>query len=404
MEQHQLEKKLKANIPKLYTYSFFQMFLVIVPVIVPFWQLKGLSLQQIFTLQAVFGGALLLFDLPAGYIADLFGRKRTMVLGSIISALGFQLLWMGETFYDFVIYEFILGLGLSLQSGCDVALLYSTLDKQGKLNRGVNYLGRRLTTISIGEGIASLLGGALAAWSMQWPAYLNAITPWFCVLAALSIYEPTNERMCRKSHKENFKYIARSLLGHSKYLRWILSNFIFYGFATYCAVWSLQPYWQSLGLTVSVFGYLWAGNNFVVALVGSYAQRIEQKLGSKSTFILIALLPIIGYLGMGVSGGLFGLLFTLAFPVCRGLNQVLFQHAINARIPQNMRATVNSVGGLGVRMLFIVFGPLLGYTMDHHGPKNSFFVLAGVYLVGLFVVAIPLHRQMKLEINSEPSA
>src|SRR5580698_6775183 len=91
--------RLKNNIPKLYAFTFFQMFLVIMPVIVPFFQLKGLNLQQIFTLQGIFGGVLILFDAPAGYIADVFGRKITMVVGSAVSAFGFLILCFGQTYF-----------------------------------------------------------------------------------------------------------------------------------------------------------------------------------------------------------------------------------------------------------------------------------------------------------------
>ena len=84
-------KRLSSNIPKLYAYSFFQMFLVIMPVIIPFWESRRLTLKEIFTLQGIFGGALIVFDAPAGYLADLFGRKKAMVIGIIISALGFQI-------------------------------------------------------------------------------------------------------------------------------------------------------------------------------------------------------------------------------------------------------------------------------------------------------------------------
>ena len=62
------------NIKLVYSYSFFMAFLVCIPVIVPYWKSYGLTISQIFTLQGIFGAALIVFDLPAGYIADLFGR------------------------------------------------------------------------------------------------------------------------------------------------------------------------------------------------------------------------------------------------------------------------------------------------------------------------------------------
>jgi MFS family permease len=387
--------RIRANISKLYTFTFFQMFLVVIPVIVPYFQARSLNLQQIFTLQGIFGGALIVCDAPAGYIADLVGRKKTMLIGSIISALGWQILCFGKTFDHFVIYEIILGIGLSLQSGCDVAILYNTLDKLRLRGSGAGYLGRRLTYSTVGEGMASLLGGFLAGLSLNYPAYAMAIVAWIPVFVAASIYEPGGQTLARASHLENLKSIGRAVFGHSKLLTFALFAFIFYGFATFVAVWSLQPYWQSRGLSVHLFGYLWAANNFIVAFVARYVYRIERKIGSVPVVIAVAALPVIGFFGMGITPGLLGLLFTLSFPVCRACNQVIFQDAINKRVPAEMRATANSVASLGMRALFLIFGPVVGAVLDRSGPDHAMTVLGFVYLAGVFLVAWPLLTQRR---------
>ncbi len=371
------------------------MFLVAIPVVVPFWQSLGLSLQQIFTLQGVFGGTLILFDLPAGYIADLFGRKKTLVLGSLISAIGFQLLWWGTSFTHFVLYEFILGVGLSLQSGCDIAILYSSLDELKLSERKAKYLGKRILFMQMGEGIASLAGGALALISLKLPMIVNAVTPFGAVLFASLLYEGHPKRLTKESHLENFHLIRRAIFGHSRLLTLIIIAYIFYGFATYCAVWTLQPYWQQKGLNFSVFGYLWAFNCFLTGLVGHFAHRIEAALGSIGAVFVISITPILGYLGMGLCGGWLGISFMIFFPICRGLNQVLFQDAVNSRVPHEIRATANSIGSLGMRMLFLGIGPWVGHVIDKTGPAMALESIGYIYIIGFFVIALPLLGQRR---------
>jgi MFS family permease len=387
--------RIRANISKLYAFTFFQMFLVIIPVIVPYFQARGLNLQQIFTLQGIFGGVLIILDAPAGYIADVIGRKKTMLIGSAISAVGFQVLCFGQTFNHFVLYEVIIGVGLSLQSGCDVAILYNTLEKLRLHGSGAGYLGRRLTYSTIGEGIASLLGGFLAGLSLDYPAYAMAAVSWIPLFVAASIFEPEGQTLSRNSHIENLRAIGKAVFLKSRILTYALMAFVFYGFATFVAVWSLQPYWQSRGLSIHLFGYLWAINNFIVAFIARYAYRVERKIGSVPVVIAVALLPVIGFFGMGLTPGLLGLLFTLSFPVCRAGNQVIFQDAINKRVPAEMRATANSVASLGMRALFLFFGPLVGAVLDTHGPDRAMIVLGFVYLAGIFFVALPLLSQRR---------
>ena len=83
--------------------------------VVPYWQSLGLKLKDVFLLQGIFGGTLILFDAPAGYVADLCGRKKVLIIGSLVSALGFQVLWFGRTFFDFALMEVLMGLGLIME-------------------------------------------------------------------------------------------------------------------------------------------------------------------------------------------------------------------------------------------------------------------------------------------------
>lgn len=386
---------IKRNIPKLYVYSFFQFFLVLIPVIIPFWQSKGLTLSEIFLLQGIFGAVLIVMDMPAGYFADLFGRKKAMVFGSLISGAGFQILWFGQTFWDFAIYEIILGVGLSLQSGCDVALLYNSMEKLEAPGRKAGVLGRQRAAGTFGEGIASLLGGFLAGYALEYPAYANALAAWAPFLVALTIHEPMGQALEKVSHRENVLLIGRSLFKHSRLLRLVIVSHIFYGFATYCAIWAFQPYWTSRGLDITSFGYLWALNMFMIAAVSRSAHVLEEKLGSVAIVLIIAILPVIGYLGMGLNGGMLGILFGMAFPMTRGLSAVIYQDAINTRVPAKIRATTNAIGSLGVRALFIVFGPLIGHVLETRGPEPMMLMLGYVYVAGFFLITLPLVRERK---------
>ena len=229
-----------------------------------------------------------------------------MVAGSIISAIGFQFLWYGHTFYDFAIYEIIIGIGLSLQSGCDIAILYQSLEKLRLHGSGAGYLGRRLNYSTTGEAIASLFGGFFGGISLFLPAYVQAGVAWIPMFIAMSLYEPEGQKLSSASHIQNFRMIGKAVFGHSKLLTFTILAFIFYGFATFVAVWSMQPYRLTRGLSISLFGYHWAANNLLVAFVGRYVYLVERRLGSVAIVIIIALLPVIGYFGMAFTPRLWG--------------------------------------------------------------------------------------------------
>ena len=107
-----------------------------------------------------------------------------------------------------------------------------------------------------------------------------------------------------------------------------------------------------------------------------------------------ALLPFAAYLIMALLGGPVGVLFGLAFPLCRGLNMVIFYDALNKRLDAEFRATVNSLVSLGMRSIFIVTGPVLGFVVDRYGVNLSLMVLAAWFLPTVAFVLFGLARQI----------
>ena len=118
--------QLRRNINRTLAFGFFQVFLVIMPVIVPFFETRGLTMQQIFLLQAVFAVVVLVMEIPSGYAADLLGRRVTLLVGSVFIALGHTMLLFADGFAGLAVFELCLGIGVSLVSGTDLAILYDS--------------------------------------------------------------------------------------------------------------------------------------------------------------------------------------------------------------------------------------------------------------------------------------
>jgi MFS family permease len=118
--------ELQRNKRVIYALSFFRTFMLIVPVIAPFFESKGLSLAQVFYLQALYASAIVILEAPSGYLADRVGRRTVLLIGSIAHGIGYLWLNFSDSFTDLVVFEFFLGFAVSLMSGADLALLYDT--------------------------------------------------------------------------------------------------------------------------------------------------------------------------------------------------------------------------------------------------------------------------------------
>jgi MFS family permease len=377
------------------------MFLVVIPVVVPFYKSHGLSMQEIYWLQSIFALATVVLELPTGYAADLLGRKNSLVVASLFAGCGFTTLAQVSSFEGFVVFELLMSVSVAFFSGSDVALIYESLERlPHPPEAAMRALGRRVFFAQMGETLASLLGGALVVISLQLPAQVNALTGWMPLLVALSLYEPPSRRMSRTRHRDNLAHVARSLFARGPLLRLVLLNLVVYSTATLIAVWAFQAYWHEIGVPLGRFGVLWALYNLVVALTARFAHRIEGTLGFRSVTLTIGVLPVVGYLLMGTSGGWLGVGAGITFQVCRGLSQVVLRDALNTRVPAEMRATANSVAALGMRLVFAFVGPVVGFGMDSVGIAKTLRVLAGVFALALPLVCLPLMRAWRSELRA----
>jgi MFS family permease len=159
---------LRRNINRTLAFGFFQVFLVIMPVAVQFFESRGLSMQQIFLLQALFGVVVLVMEIPSGYAADLLGRRLTLVVGSVFIGLGHAMLLFADGFGGLALFELGLGIGSSLVSGADLAILYdSEAALWGAAARRQELVGRLFTMHTASEAVAAVLCSVLLLWSLR---------------------------------------------------------------------------------------------------------------------------------------------------------------------------------------------------------------------------------------------
>jgi len=390
-------KKLHRNIPMIYGLAFFQCFMVIVPVIVPFFASKGLSLAEIFYLQAVFATTIVLLEAPSGYFADIFGRRNALLIGSIMHGLGYFLLNLADDFISLMMFEITLGIAFSLLSGADLALLYDTqqaleAEENSEHSKSIAHLG---VTKCIAEALGALLGGALALYSFDLMVLIQSGSAWMCLLLALFIVEPPYRRDDSAAERVQIMEILRHLFSSDPILRQIILAIPLYSLATFNVIWLIQPYWEAQGLSLAVFGVLWCIQSLTAALATRYGFALEQRLGAVGALTIIGILPIVSQFGMAWFPGWIGIGIALLLFVGRGLKQVILVNALNRRVPSEFRATANSFTSFLFRLSFIVSGPVVGYIAEIYGIAMALQLLGICYVIIFTVIMLPLIQSVK---------
>jgi MFS transporter, FSR family, fosmidomycin resistance protein len=85
-------------------------------VLLPIWaQMFGLSLVQVGVLKALYSGSMALFQVPAGVLAERYGERILLVVGTLVTGGGYMLLGTAGGFAGLAVLLVIVGLGAGVQ-------------------------------------------------------------------------------------------------------------------------------------------------------------------------------------------------------------------------------------------------------------------------------------------------
>lgn len=371
---------LANNIWKLYLIKTSKWFMVYMPIVVLFMKSNGLDLRAVMLVNAVYSLSIAVFEIPSGYFSDRFGRKQSLVIGTLFISLQFVAYSLSYDFWGLVLGGLIGGIGASFISGTDSALLYDTLQHLNRTHDYLKWEGRTYALGTFSEAVAAILGGWVAyQYSLRSPMYVQVGISLIGVLAALTLVEPVVQRDHQRSNSEQMRYILCHLFVQNKPLRFFVGISTLGGLPTLLLAWFAQPYFETQQLPEHQIGYLWAALNSTVAVFSLTAHRWTGPLNSLTLVGIILTGFVGGYALLGtygstwVSAGLCSLFLMYAL---RGLATPTFLHLINQKAPADMRATILSIRGFLIRLGYATTAPLLGWVADVYTIAEVFMLLS----------------------------
>ncbi len=178
------------NIRLLMILQILKSFLVMIPILVLFFQAKGLSMTDIMLIQAIFSAVMVIAEVPSGYFSDMLGRRRTMIIGTLCSTVGFGIYGIAQNTTHFIIAEIILAVGISFISGTDSAMLFDSLAETHQEAQSLQKEGQQLSVGNFSESLASIAGGFLAMISLDLPLFVQVFFTALSVPVAWLLVEP----------------------------------------------------------------------------------------------------------------------------------------------------------------------------------------------------------------------
>ena len=373
---------MRRNLLALYLIKLSKWFSLVMPIIVLFYEEQGLGLHEVFVLKSVYSVAAVTLEIPSGYLADVWGRKRCLFWGSVLFFLGYLLYSFTGAFSAFLCAELLLGAGQTLVNGADSALLYDTAAHYKAEQHYLRYEGRLTMIGNFAEAIAGIFGGLLAAYSLRFPFYGQAIVAFIGIPAALAIREYNHSRAVRNPAGEMLRIIRYSL-GENKVLRYNILFSGIIGAATLTMAWFVQPILMQLQTPTSYYGVIWTVLNLTVGIAALYSDRVEQALGMRRSNGLILVVIVGGYAALALLPLTYACLAILfLFYIVRGFATPILKGYINQMTFSEMRATVLSIRNFIIRLLFAAIAPFIGWLHDAYSLRVAL-------LISALIIGIP---------------
>jgi MFS family permease len=359
--------------------------LLVMPVILIFYNANNLSVRHLFYIQAAYSLTIVLLEIPTGYLADVWGRKNTLIIGAFFGFAGYMTYSLTSGFTYFLLAEIMLGIGQSFISGTDTALLYDTMIALKKEEKYLKIEGRMTSVGNFAEAISGIAGGLLAILSPRLPFICQACFALVAIPAALTLVEPKIGNSQKKPGIADLINAFRNALIKNKALQKNLLVSSVIGASTLTMAWFVQPYFKTIDLPTALYGISWSLLNASVGIAALSAFRFERWFGENKMIVGIIFLTTLGYVSLFAFQAYWALSFVLMFYLVRGIATPLLKDSINKLISSETRASVLSMRNLIIRGLFSSVAPIVGWMSDKINLQAALLMAGSTY----FLLCLP---------------
>lgn len=278
------------NLIKYNIAFFLRAMMLLHPIMLLFYQYNGLSSYELFFFQGIFYLTSILAEIPVGYFANNFSRKKLLITSFSIY-LGITFLWLSfKGFWIVLIGEILFGISKIIMDNVMSGYLYDYLDKNNQESKMNKYYGHLNSFLALGTAVAAIIGTTIYSFLGIKSILVTEIFIISITIALISSL-PNIKGIRKESLRENISiYLSstKNILNNENIKYHILLSGIFTACSILFAL-SFQPLIQKSFLPIFMFGVV-AFLNHSVRSISSYISGYLKNFSINATakFLLIA--------------------------------------------------------------------------------------------------------------------
>ncbi len=396
---------------------FFDAFLVL------FFLEKGVGYLEIGLLYGTREIAIMLMEIPSGFIADALGRRRTLIASFAFYILSFLAFFFSSNIALLFGAMLLYAIGDAFRTGVHKAMIFQYLKTNGWANQKVNYYGHTRSWSQVGSAFSALIAGVIVFFGGAISeVFLWSVIPYLFDVVLIASYPKWLDGEVKTHHldtvKARFLEVWKSFvisLKHKSTLTALLSTSLFSGY--YSAIKDyIQPMIKTMALAVPVISYLeddqktaflvgiiYFGLYLLTALASRLSGRITSLFSNSLTPMNVSLLA---GLGAGIVFLSFHYIGFYTMPIVGFVVVMMIENmrkplgiALIAELSEDeAMASVLSVTSQAKSLIAAILAALTGLAADLWGLNTGIILISA-----LLLVLYPLYRLKAEQIKDTKS-
>lgn len=407
------------QIKKFSFYGFLKDLKFFEPYLLIFLLGQNISLFQIGILMSIREIIINVFEIPSGFLADYFGRKKELCMCFIAYIISFVFFFFTHTFLIACFGMIFFGLGEALRSGTHKAMIYTYLEKQGWEKEKTFVYGKTRSFSLVGSAVSSLLAIILIL-NVPHSGYIFLVStiPYiidFILILTYPAYLDKGDAKEKITFRQMLVLLKNSFV-KSPSLRHIILEEGFFESVISCIKDFIQPILKSIIIgtgIIIVAGVSQKSNLSIVLgivyalinLMGSLASRKSYILKRKKSavFLLntfqILLSVTLALIGIFIKHAVIVCILYLVIYVLQNFRKPVFIDKIDDYMAKSERATILSIASQMKSICVVVLAPVSGFVADKFGIHFVMYFLAALLIVGIPLTRLKENSKVNIEIN-----
>lgn len=374
---------IKKQISRLYLYEIVSGLQIVDAVWVFFLLQRGFSLGQVGIAEGVFHAVSMCFEIPSGMVSDTIGRRRTLMLSGIVSAMAAFFMIASDNFAMILLAMGINAVSYNLVSGTREALTYDSLLVTGQEEMYLKVASRQDFLYEALFAFTSLMSVVTVSLGYKKAYLLGILQGILCTFCACLLKEAVVEEK-ENREKMSLGIMAKEVAGHfvrtAEFLRktpkvaWRMAYSGLVSAAVYVVYMLLQDHLVAVGLEPGFLGFPLLLIS-LCTMAGAVLAEKSRKISSRKLYLAGGILT---GLSLTFAGRNSLVLSVMGGGIAHCVSEVIMLRTETENqkfFSSESRATMVSAGNMAYSVFMTILSPGAGALADVLSVSETFALL-----------------------------